>query len=372
MRKRKQLLLFIIIAGLACTLFADDKAKLKKINAKISQLQNYVHQKQAKQDDLQDELANIEKQTNQINLRLYRLNQQIKQQQKQLRPLQKQQASLQKKLAMQRSGLSQQLLSAYQMGSASNLQLFLSQQQPSDVTRIQTYYQAINHARQKLITNYLATLSVVKQNQQKINVVIEKLQQLQTSRKDEQKVLRQKMANRKVILKTIQRQIHTSRQRIATLQANKKRLQKVVNNIAAEKQLASLKGLSFANLKRRLPWPVKGTLVRSYGQIYDGRMRSNGVFIKAAMNAPVRAIATGEVVFAKWLRGYGNMIIISHKGGYMTLYGHNSALLVNVGQIVQPGEAIALTGNSGGLINSGLYFEVRYRGQTRNPALWCR
>ena len=353
------------------TLHANEKTKLKKISQKITQLKIDVSKKKLKQDNLQDELRSLEKQINQINQRLYVLKRQINQQQKLLRPLQKQQVQLQTKLGKQRGALAKQIQAAYQTGNSSAWQLLLSQQQPSNVGRINSYYQAINKARQNLIESFMQNLAAIKANQAKINTVIAKLQQLQQARRNEQKVLRQKLSNRKVLLKRIAKQIQTSQQRIANLQANKKQLQGVVNNLAAEKNLAALTGVSFAKLKGRLPWPSKGRVVRNYGQIYDGRLRSNGVLISAKADTPVRAIASGKVVFANWLRGYGNMVIVTHKGGYMTLYGHNNALLVTVGQNIVPGQEIALMGNSGGLINPGLYFEIRYRGQTRNPAQWC-
>ena len=366
------LLVFLLTFIFAGQLQANEKTKLKKISEQISQLTTYVHQKQIKQDSLQDELRSLEKQINEINQRLYALAKKITQQEAQLRPLQIQQRQLQQNLTKQRDALAQQIRAAYQTGSVSAWQLLLSQQEPSNVSRINSYYQAINQARQSLIEKFMQSLAAVKLNQGKINTVIARLQQLEQAHRAEQKILRQKLANRKDLLSRIAQQIHSSQQRLTQLQANKKQLQNVVNNLAAEKNLAALSGVSFAKLKHRLPWPTLGRVVRTYGQIYDGRLRSNGVLISAKADTPVRAIASGKVVFANWLRGYGNMIIVTHKGGYMTLYGHNNALLAHLGETIKPGQAIALVGNSGGVINPGLYFEVRYRGQTRDPAQWCR
>lgn len=368
----KLLLTVMLLCSMTLTVHANEQTKLKNISKKITQLITYVSQKKEKKGDLQNELRSLEKQIDDINQRLYLLKNKIDQQQKKLRPLQNKQKNLQQKLTKQRDSLAQQIQAAYQTGNTSAWQLLLSQQDPSNISRINTYYQAINKARQRLIENFMQSLIALKTNQDKINVVIAGLQQLQHTRRDEQKILRQKLANRKTLLGRIAKQIRSSQQRITQLQANKKQLQNVVNNLAAEKNLASLSGISFAKLKHRLPWPTHGQLVRNYRQIYDGRLRSNGVLISAKADTPVRAIASGKVVFANWLRGYGNMVIVTHKGGYMTLYGHNNALLVKLGDSIKPGQEIALVGNSGGVINAGLYFEVRYRGQTRNPATWCR
>lgn len=366
------LLSFILVLLCQPVLAQNNTEKLNDISRHISQLQHSVAEKQALQNTLQNELGTIEQQIGQVNHRVYSLQQKIKQQQRLLQPLQRQQYKLEQQLKTQRQALTQQVLATYKLGTHSAIQLLLSQQQPSDITRMMTYYKKFYQARQVLIQQYLQSLKAVAKNQAKINQVLNQLQQLQQQHLAEEKVLRQKIINRKQLLRKIKRQITTSKQRIRLLLADKKRLQNVVNDLAVEKQLEQLSGQSFARLKHKLTWPVHGRLTRNYGQLYDGRLRSNGVFISAKSNSAVRAVASGQVIFANWLRGYGNMIIVSHKGGYMSLYAHNNSNLVAVGDSVKAGERIALSGNSGGLVHSGLYFEIRYRGRTQNPAIWCR
>ncbi len=96
-----------------------------------------------------------------------------------------------------------------------------------------------------------------------------------------------------------------------------------------------------------------------------------GVFIKADSGLPVKAVASGRVVFADWLRGFGNLIIIDHGGGYMSLYAANESVLKRVGDQVQAGDAIATSGNSGGMGDSGVYFEIRQHGRPLDPLVWA-
>jgi septal ring factor EnvC (AmiA/AmiB activator) len=84
----------------------------------------------------------------------------------------------------------------------------------------------------------------------------------------------------------------------------------------------------------------------------------------------VRAVAAGRVVFAEWMRGFGNLMIIDHGQSYLTIYGNNEALLKQVGDAVTAGDAIATVGNSGGNPDSGLYFEIRHQGQAFDPLRW--
>lgn len=363
----------ILILSLSCTGFAtNEKTKLQQLTAKIASLKKSLFSKTEKKQSLSDELESLDKKINLASLKVHAVQQKIRAQNKKLTPLLQQQKKLQQQLAAQRQALAKQLVAIYQTGQHSYLQLFLNQQDPSQLSRLTTYYQALNKARSKLIADFMQNLVEVKKNQQAINVVIDNLQQLKQKRVQEQKQLQQQQYARKRVLRTINQQIKSGQQRIAHLEKNKRHLQNVVNNLNAQKAYAKLAGVSFYRLRHKLPWPVKGRITRHYRQPYDGRLLSNGVFISAPENDSVRAIASGQVIFANWLRGYGNMLIISHKGDYMTLYAHNNALLVQVGDKINPGEQIALVGNSGGLVKPGLYFEIRYKGKTRDPAIWCR
>lgn len=136
---------------------------------------------------------------------------------------------------------------------------------------------------------------------------------------------------------------------------------------------ASPTGLSFAQLQGRMRFPVRGELVGRFGAPRaEGGTPWRGVFIRARSGAEVVAVASGEVVFADWLRGYGNLIIVDHGGDYMTIYGHNDALLADVGENVTAGRALASVGASGSVQESGLYFEIRHRGQPVDPLKWVR
>jgi septal ring factor EnvC (AmiA/AmiB activator) len=75
-------------------------------------------------------------------------------------------------------------------------------------------------------------------------------------------------------------------------------------------------------------------------------------------------------VFAEWLRGFGNLLIIDHGDAYLTIYGNNESLLKQVGDRVRTGDAVATIGNSGGSPNSGIYFELRHEGKPFDPLRW--
>ncbi|MBW8851060.1 MAG: peptidoglycan DD-metalloendopeptidase family protein [Xanthomonadales bacterium] len=121
-----------------------------------------------------------------------------------------------------------------------------------------------------------------------------------------------------------------------------------------------------------LGWPLSGTLLAGYGgRMPDGRA-SSGLLIAAAAGTPVRAVADGTVVFSEWMTGYGLILIVDHGNGTLSLYAHNESLLKNAGDTVKRGDAVARVGDSGGLAQTALYFELRRNGKPVDPGTWLR
>jgi murein DD-endopeptidase MepM/ murein hydrolase activator NlpD len=117
---------------------------------------------------------------------------------------------------------------------------------------------------------------------------------------------------------------------------------------------------------RQFAWPVwSGTVTSGFGMRH-GTMH-DGVDIAAATGTPVHAADSGLVVFVGKLNGYGNTVIVRHSDGYVTVYGHNSRILVNEGSTVARGRKIAEVGTSGRTTGANLHFEVRYDNRACNP-----
>jgi len=127
---------------------------------------------------------------------------------------------------------------------------------------------------------------------------------------------------------------------------------------------------TFASQRGKLILPVKGTLAGRFGAPRPEGGTWKGLFIRAGEGGEVRAVAAGRVVFADWLRGFGNLLIIDHDDGFLSVYGNNQSLLRQPGDETRGGEVVATVGNSGGNPESGLYFELRHRGQVFDPMKW--
>jgi murein DD-endopeptidase MepM/ murein hydrolase activator NlpD len=115
-------------------------------------------------------------------------------------------------------------------------------------------------------------------------------------------------------------------------------------------------------------WPVNGPVTSGYGMRW-GRLHE-GIDIAAATGTPIWAGAAGTVIYAGWLGGYGNLVVVDHGNGLATAYAHASAILVSVGQSVAQGETISLVGSTGNSSGPHLHFEVRVNGVAVDPLLY--
>ncbi|MDV2116302.1 murein hydrolase activator EnvC family protein [Alcaligenes faecalis] len=126
----------------------------------------------------------------------------------------------------------------------------------------------------------------------------------------------------------------------------------------------------FQGLKRVLPYPVRGEMQGKFGAERPDGGIWRGVVLRARAGTTVRAVAPGRVVFASWMTGFGNLLIIDHGRDYLSVYAYNQSTLKQVGDIVGRGEPVARVGATGGQVEPGLYFELRHQGKPINPQVW--
>ncbi|MCM0034922.1 MAG: peptidoglycan DD-metalloendopeptidase family protein [Burkholderiaceae bacterium] len=123
-------------------------------------------------------------------------------------------------------------------------------------------------------------------------------------------------------------------------------------------------------LKKGLRWPLRGSVMARFGTDRPEGGIWRGILIKANEGATVQAVGGGSVVYANWLRGFGNLLIVDHGEQYLSVYAYNQSLLKQVGDAVRPGDTIALAGSTGGQVDSALYFEIRHRGAAIDPLMF--
>ena len=125
-------------------------------------------------------------------------------------------------------------------------------------------------------------------------------------------------------------------------------------------------------LSKNMTPPVKGEIQGRFGMARPDGGVWRGIVLRAPEGTRVRPVAVGKVAYAGWFNGFGNLMVIDHGQGFLTVYAYNQSLLRQVGDVVRPSDAIATVGATGGQVESGLYFEIRQNGKPVNPQLWLK
>ena len=363
------IILLTIVTQPLCTASYN---KLNQLNHKIDNIKAFLSLERTKRSKYQSELRKTEIASGNLLVTLKKTHKNLKKQQASLQALARQTTVYQSQLINQRARLTQQIRAAYVLGRQPYLKLIINQSDAERMSRMLTYYRYISSDQTLAIHQLQATLAQLQNNQRQIQEQTQVLKQLDNKQQQERNKLERVRHNRKILIHRLNNQIHTKNHRLATLLANKRLLEQTISHLGQNTSISAAMQQNFNKLRGKLPWPTKGKILTYFGtKIFQSEIRWGGVLIKAPEDQPVRAIAAGKVVFAKWLPGYGLLLIISHGHGYMTLYGRNHYLYKKPGDIVQRGTLIATVGNSGGYEQSALYFAIRHNAKPLNPVNWC-
>ena len=421
----------LIALTLTCLLqpaFADERAQtqqqLEATRQDIGELKKLLGKIQEEKSGAQKDLRSTETEIGKLEKQVEALQQELKKSEGELLRLDSEKKKLNSAKVEQQRLIAIQARAAYQGGRQEYLKLLLNQQNPEKFARTLTYYDYLSQARLAQLKGFNETLRQLANVESDINTQQAQLltqkssldsqrAELDKVRTERQQVLakinadvknrdqklqarEQDQADLAKVLKTIEetlarqaREAEEARQKalIAQQEAEKKR-QREAESVATDAPrkvvkstpgaLVSSAGVSyggpFSQARGKLPWPVDGRLLARFGESRgdDARAKWDGVMISANAGTQVHAVHGGRVVFADWLRGAGQLVILDHGNGYLSLYGHNQTLLKSAGDIVKAGDVISTVGNSGGQATPALYFAIRQQGRPSDPAQWCR
>ncbi|TWI56616.1 septal ring factor EnvC (AmiA/AmiB activator) [Pseudomonas duriflava] len=414
--------LTVVLLTLLCTsVIADSREdaqrQLEATKRDIAEMQKLLKSIQSEKSGLQKQLQSTETEMGELEKQVKDLQEQLDEGEKKLEQLDGQKKKLEQSRLDQQKLIAIQVRAAYQSGRQEYLKLLLNQEQPEKVSRTLTYYNYVNQARIDQLSEFNDTLrqlssveqdilseqaqlterqGVLKEQQDKLAQVREarqealaKLNKDYSIRSRALEAREQERAELNKVLKTIeetlarqareaeaarQRALAEARQAEARRQAANKAPRPANTPEIAVSSSAPAFGGPFAKAQGKLPWPVNGRLLARFGSPRgdDPRAKWDGVLIAAGAGTQVHAIHAGRVVFADWLRGAGQLVIIDHGNGYLSLYGHNQSLLKSAGDQVKAGDTIATVGTSGGQDTPALYFAIRQKGRPSDPVAWCR
>ena len=355
---------------------AGSEKALSQVRSRIDNLRKEIEKTQTLHDSVRTELRDIERQISKLLRVLKQLDQKLAKQQRKLNTLHQQRKALKAELATQHHLLARQVQAAFMIGRQEYVKLLLNQEDPAAVGRSMTYYDYLNRARLKRIEATKVTLTKLQSVEQDITTQTQALNATKQEQLGKKEALQKSSSERAVVVASLNKELVSKEQELNRLVEDERRLQNLVSRLdKAIPDILTAPGTHkpFAKLRGKLIWPTKGKLQVSFGTRREGgRLKWNGVLIRADEGREVHAVSHGRVAYADWLRGYGLLLIIDHGNGYMSLYGRNQAIYKETGEWVEAGEVIASVGKSGGQAQAGLYFEIRHNGIPTDPARWCR
>jgi murein hydrolase activator len=409
------------------------EAERAGLQQKLDALKRDISRTETAKGHAADALANSEAAISDANRALHELAAEQRQAEAKLDELAHQLERLARTIAEQQARLSRVLREQYMAGSEDRIKLLLSGDNPNRINRELQYMGYVSQAQAKLIEGLRANMRAVEDNKDEAQDAKDDLDDIAQEQRQQKAQLEKEKRRRTTLLAQLSNKLSAQRKEAGNIERDEQRLAGLVDKLAklieeqrkaeaaaAEKrrqeQFARAKARSgaqagakvsplktpsanpdaidddeppkllgrneltpdanvqdehaFAALRGQLRLPVRGDLVARYGGKRGDGPSWKGLFIRTAEGAEVKAVATGRVVFAEWLRGFGNLLIIDHGGQYMTIYGNNQAVLKRAGDAVKTGDVIASAGNSGGNEHSGLYFEMRHQGRAIDPSGW--
>jgi len=380
-------LLLIFVCTFTCinTAHSGKQEDLENLRKRITTMQREMEKTSESKSEAADALRESEKAISSINRELIELTTKLRAADKQLSNLEIEQQKLQSDMVHHQALLGKLLTQQHLGGKVEYPKLILNNQDPNQIARDLQYYRYIARSRANLLAKLREDAVKIDKISKAAHTQRLKLNHLGIELTAQKTALDKQQRVRQQVLSKISKQLRQQRHEINRLQRDENRLARLVEKITALlSQPESNSSFSnnilpdnrfdsspFKKLKGKLRLPVKGKITNRFGDRRpESTVKWKGWFVRTSSGQTVKSIASGQVVFADWLRGFGNLLIVDHGKGYMSLYGNNESLYKQVGDILRGGDTIAIVGNSGGNEFSGLYFELRHKSKPLDPEEW--
>lgn len=294
-----------------------------------------------------------------------------------------------------RQEIERRLTSLYKAGELGALRMFFSAESFPQIVENIRYMRSILDNDKRIFVEYnqkIDELKKLKADLERDAVKKERILESMAQKKREIEQEKRKKADYLIKVRQDRKSYEAS---LKELQTNASRLQAMMVRLNAlsrrklssrhekpgskPKPLAELPAVpdrGFASQKGRMTLPVRGAILESFGKHkhpeFDSYTFSKGLSISSSAGTEIKSIYEGNVIFADYFKGFGNMIIVDHGGGYFSLYAHASRITKKVGAEVSRHETIATVGDVDSTKGTILYFEIRHQGKPVDPAGWVR
>ena len=373
------LLLVLLILPLSKTYAADEldasRERLDKLQKQIRTTLEGLRNKQSESGALSDDLERLNAEVRRIE-RLERKSQQqlteLTAQMKAKRRALEEIDALGERTEQQIRG---RLVVLYKTGEVGLIRALLTDSEsPRDIAEKYAFLSRMVRHDRDLLNQYRVQMQEHRKALEDLELMEKKQSAVVLRRSREQETLQKARRSKKILLAEVKQDAASLEKMLQELRAKAARLNELVKKLetgGVQPYTGNLAGLPAQ--KGRLLWPVPGKLRVGFGTSRHGELgtliESHGFDIEAAAGTPVNAAASGKVIFANSLRGYGKLIIVDHGSKYYTLYAHMARFTKQVGDPVAAAEVIAYSGYEG---RDAVYFEIRQGGKPLDPGDWLK
>ena len=347
--------------------------QIAALRAEITVIQARLASQESERDALQDALREAEVQIGELDRQLGARSQERRTLQQELNALDAEGEQLRQAQRQRTDTIDASIQQLWLLQQGGGFRVWLGDQNPQDVARNLAYFQTLIEAQQQMIAEYELGLEAIAENRSRTAQAETALRERAAATEATKTTLTDQRETRQATLAQISQQVQDDQQRLNVLERDQARLNALLSELEAVAAATPPEPRTpFADAQGTLAMPVSGTLKNRYGARRNADIRWRGWLIAADEGEPVRAVHGGDIIYADWLRGQGLLMVVDHGEGWLSLYAQNHSLLRGVGDRVSAGDIIAKAGASGGSETSGLYFEIRHRGEPVDPGEWIR
>jgi septal ring factor EnvC (AmiA/AmiB activator) len=264
----------------------------------------------------------------------------------------------------------------YKVGPTRYLRVVAAASSPGEIAAGHRAVEALSLGEGRRVEAFRADRDRLDAALQEIAAERENLARLEDELASRDRELRDTRARKEAVLSGLKREQASQKRALMELAQVEKEVRGLLDSLSGAGRGQKTRSLGFARFRGRLGWPARGKVAVPFGNVRHPRFSTQvphpGIDIAAPPGQDVRAVFDGRVIFSNWFRGYGQMIVLDHGDGFLSIYGHVDERLVADGQEVRQGDAIALSGEGGSFDTPGLYFEIRHDGKPEDPAQWLR
>ena len=349
---------------------AETEAAIKALELDIQQTNDLLKSLNKQRTSTQSRIQQSDQAINQLQSEITALEKKLKEGQGEVKKLQRRQQALAAKTDQQKQQIARNLKSIYMSSNDSRLKLLLNQENPEDVSRQLAYLDYIQNAQLQTIDQFEQDIRALTAIEQKQQALVTRLSTEKVALNQKKSTLENRQSEHQALLVQLNKKQKDRRYELSQMQKQRDKLTEVLAQIISQQMVGST---PFQDMRGKMPRPLSGKVLYGYNQQRpDTRLRWPGIFITSQAGLPVKAVHEGRVIFSNWMRGYGLLTIVDHGDGYLTLYANTQSVLKKEGETVLAGEPLAMSGQSGGQLKPGVYFEIRKKGVPVSPEQWLK